>query len=496
MLGRALRAACTMAAIPTSRRVRGFPWRLLGRRLVPRERVALSRYLAALLAWQRTMARWPPWPSVAPDATPFVSIYVDGRVRGCIGVDDGAPGERIARAFVRALGDARFPAIRDDERGRMIATVAYTLGPVRTHRDPDEALGAIEVGTHGVLLVHPDVAGAILLPQVARDGGLDAAGLLGALARKATLAQDGWRDGDVLTFCAQAVGSQPPPDTRTAARSAEALGAAWLMQQIARDGSVCFAVDPRTGHRTERGPMYHGRAATLVEALASHPAAARHVARARAFLAREITAALAGRPVAAWPDQPAMVGGTLALAALAGVAGARRDALAFARESPAATASAWHAAQLVAALGRDAPEGVWQSCVAESERNAASPWIAQAAVARGDAPDVLARCDQALSATLRERGPHRGGAALTSVPEIALTGACVEALAKLPSRRAQSAAARGREFIRQWQFIGENIPAVVDPAIALGAFPASPVRDVLRCDITAHALLALSTRGP
>jgi hypothetical protein len=36
------------------------------------------------------------------------------------------------------------------------------------------------------------------------------------------------------------------------------------------------------------------------------------------------------------------------------------------------------------------------------------------------------------------------------------------------------------------------MPAPLDPELADGAFPASPVFvDVLRCDVTGHALLAL-----
>jgi hypothetical protein len=45
--------------------------------------------------------------------------------------------------------------------------------------------------------------------------------------------------------------------------------------------------------------------------------------------------------------------------------------------------------------------------------------------------------------------------------------------------------------LRHLQWLGENIPAPIDHQLADGAFPASPVVDLLRCDVGAHALLAL-----
>jgi hypothetical protein len=41
------------------------------------------------------------------------------------------------------------------------------------------------------------------------------------------------------------------------------------------------------------------------------------------------------------------------------------------------------------------------------------------------------------------------------------------------------------------QLVGGRITAALDPALAHGAFSASPSIDLLRCDITAHAVLAM-----
>jgi len=66
--------------------------------------------------------------TAAPDATPFVSTYARGRLVGCFGSDEGAPNERIARAFLRAIADARQQALSSSERAEVVAQVQSTVG--------------------------------------------------------------------------------------------------------------------------------------------------------------------------------------------------------------------------------------------------------------------------------------------------------------------------------------------------------------------------------
>jgi hypothetical protein len=113
-----------------------------------------------------------------------------------------------------------------------------------------------------------------------------------------------------------------------------------------------------------------------------------------------------------------------------------------------------------------------------------------AAATRGDRA-VRARSARTLAAALRKAPPHRGGAEGTPIPEMALTAVSVEALARHPAPWARTAALRGRAFIASMQLVGPRLYAALDPALALGAFPASPVADLLRGDVTGHALLAL-----
>src|SRR5262249_8612411 len=187
-----------------------FPWRALRRPLRGSERREFARSLCELLRFQRSLGGLTP-PRTAPDATPFVSLYADGVLRGCYGSDEGGRGERLARAFLRAAHDARFGGIGPAERGALVAQVSYARSPRLLH--PETAADEIEVGTPGVPLVRDGAPPVLLLPHVARDERAAPGDYLRALARKAGLAADGriaaapfgraadgWRDGALYAF--------------------------------------------------------------------------------------------------------------------------------------------------------------------------------------------------------------------------------------------------------------------------------------------------------
>ena len=103
-------------------------------------------------------------------------------------------------------------------------------------------------------------------------------------------------------------------------------------------------------------------------------------------------------------------------------------------------------------------------------------------------------------------GPHRRPALrspsprrryITAIPEVALTALAVEALSRHPAPWSRAAATRARAFIARTQLVGDRVYGALDPSLAWGAFPVSPVADWLRGDVTAHAVLALapSTRA-
>jgi AMMECR1 domain-containing protein len=463
------------------------PWRTLGSRLSKRQRQSVAAGLRGLLSWQRDLCAWVA-PASVPDATPFVALYAHGRLRGCFGSDEGPPGERLARAFLRALMDVRFGGIGSADRASLVAEVSYVTS-VRP-RSFDRLMTDLETGTHGVGLLSERGAPVVLLPSVARDGGLTSAQLLDALARKAGLA-DAQQLRRVETFLFETdVVVCRTGGARAGARDARDLAAKWLSEIVSAEGEVLFAIDGRTGMSQRFGPMHHGRSAAVLQALRRHGGYPHEVARGLRRLEHAIREGLAGRAPPGWPSDPVRVGGTVALALLAG-ANVEAELAQLACEHADLARVPWHAAQVVAALGHKAPAPLWQACVASLEHEPWAPWTVLAARARADRA-VIERAEPVLVGSVRQSSPHVGGVAAhatTHVPEIAITALTAEALAVSPDRAARAAVRRARAFLERWQ-ITERGPACAATA-AFGAFPASPVSMLLRGDMTGHALGAL-----
>jgi AMMECR1 domain-containing protein len=471
-----------MESAKKRRVVATFPWRALRAPLSDDERTELRRDLERLVRWQARLGAFPRIER-APDATPFVSIYARGKLRGCFGSEEGSPPERLCRAFLRAMEDVRFGSVAPDERPLLAAQVSYPIDP-EAH-DAKRIVEHLELGAHGIACVREGTMPVNLLPQVARDHGFDALRFMDQLALKAGTTRAKLASSHLFSFRTEdVVARQSPAPAPFGDPALE--GRVWLAQLVGSDGRVDFAIDPRAGQRHPSGPMRHGRAAVALRALAHSKSHARPIKRGLGWLASDIARALRGDRIEGWPDDPAVVAGTLALVFQAGV-DVRSSLIAHAAR-PELAKNPWHAAQVICALGRQSPPALFRACVADLERRPWAPWTALAARELGDAR-VLARCERSLIASLRSSPPHQGGAAVTAVPEIALTAIAIEALAGLESRTAEAAVARGRSFLRRWQIATPN--AALDPALARGAFPASPVVSLLRCDVTGHAVLAL-----
>jgi hypothetical protein len=229
-----------------------------------------------LLRFQCTLDRWR-CPARAPDATPFVSLYANGRLCGCHGDGEGSPGERLARAFLRAANDGRFDPISSEERTALAAQVSYARRPRLLN--PETAADEIEVGTHGVALVGERGQAAMILPHVARDEGLGPRELIDALLRKARAGVDALAERGIYAFETEDVVVRRV-DARSRSVGAHAA-ASWLASLVDAEGNVTFAVDGRARRRVPLGEMHHGRSASVVQALAAHGTRAAVVARAR-----------------------------------------------------------------------------------------------------------------------------------------------------------------------------------------------------------------------
>ncbi len=116
----------------------------------------------------------------------FVTLYADGRLRGCIGscFNPGPLAENIPELTLAALQDDRFPPIRAGELPTTEIEISV-LTPFRRIMSHDQW----EAGVHGAMLRCGDRRG-VLLPQVAAERNWDRGAFFTALARKAGCSPD------------------------------------------------------------------------------------------------------------------------------------------------------------------------------------------------------------------------------------------------------------------------------------------------------------------
>jgi hypothetical protein len=409
-------------------------------------------------------------------ATPIVSLYVGGELRGCQAYGAGPPEQRLARAFLAASTDSRFAPFEQSERAECVAQASYALRLRRVNAEtPSEEFVA---GVHGLVLVvgaHP----VLLVPDVARDLGLDEDGFLSVLEQKAGSSRAAWHQHALYAFETERIVARTEPPLAREAAFPAALN--WLARQVESDGRVRFGLDSRSGEALQRGLLRHARAASVIQVLALNGATESTAERARSWLGRELERAHSGQAVDDWPDDVAPVAATWALACLAGIqAHSTLRALA---SSPGLHAEPWHAAQVVAGLGREAPDELWQTCVQSLASQPFAPWTVIAAHRRNDRATFELAIGNLLA---RLPAPEWG-----FVSEPALAGLALEALALGESAEVRQRRSDTLELLRRSQLWSDCDPAPV-PAWVHGAFPLAPSQTLLRCDATAHAALALA----
>lgn len=137
----------------------------------------------------------------------FVTIHVDGELRGCLGTLDAR--EPVAHAVTRLAADVvcmdtRFAPVREEEVPRLDVEISV-LSPKHHVSDPS----GIVVGRDG-LIVEQGHRRGLLLPQVAVEHGWDATTFLRHACVKAGLPPDAWTTGaSVSRFEADVFGEVP-----------------------------------------------------------------------------------------------------------------------------------------------------------------------------------------------------------------------------------------------------------------------------------------------
>lgn len=135
----------------------------------------------------------PEAPELSEAHAVFVTLEVDGKLRGCMGQPDadGPLHEAAAHmAVTAATQDPNFSALELSDL-RYTELEISVLSPHRTI-DPDD----IEIGTHG-LYIAAGPKRAIILPQVAYDQGWSVKRYLEELTTRAGLKRRAWGDPKV-----------------------------------------------------------------------------------------------------------------------------------------------------------------------------------------------------------------------------------------------------------------------------------------------------------
>ncbi len=151
------------------------------------------------------------WPDQGPLAAPrgaFVTLLVDGELRGCVGTfaPAGSLANTVARMAASAASeDPRFEPVRADELDRLDVRIS-ALDPHRRMRIPED----LEVGRDGVLVRLGWRCGA-LLPRVAVEQGWERITFLERTCLKAGLPPHAWQEPKAVVelFSAEEMGGEP-----------------------------------------------------------------------------------------------------------------------------------------------------------------------------------------------------------------------------------------------------------------------------------------------
>ena len=128
----------------------------------------------------------------------FVTLYLDGRLRGCIG---RFTSPSTLHATIRemaqsaAFSDPRFPALSRKEAPKVAIEVSV-LSPLKKIQSIDE----FKLGRDGIYMIKGHNHGTFL-PQVAEETGWNTEEFLGHCARdKAGIGYFGWKDAELYTY--------------------------------------------------------------------------------------------------------------------------------------------------------------------------------------------------------------------------------------------------------------------------------------------------------
>lgn len=137
----------------------------------------------------------------------FVTLNELGKLRGCIGFPE--PVYPLKRAILEAsrsaaFKDPRFPPILPDELDDITFEVSVLTKPELLEvEEPEEYLGKIEVGKHGLIIKNMYNSG-LLLPQVFVDYECTPKRALEMTSEKAGLDEEAWKEPESKIYIFEA----------------------------------------------------------------------------------------------------------------------------------------------------------------------------------------------------------------------------------------------------------------------------------------------------
>lgn len=149
----------------------------------------------------------PPPPGLDVPQGAFVTLRVEGELKGCIGTFETTRSLWCtvhAMAAAAATRDPRFVPVSAGDLDDLAIDISV-LSPLRPVTGPED----IEIGRHG-LEISRGARRGVLLPQVATEHGLDREAFLVETCRKAQLPPDAWRlpDTSIRVFEAEVFGDR------------------------------------------------------------------------------------------------------------------------------------------------------------------------------------------------------------------------------------------------------------------------------------------------
>ncbi|MDM7934871.1 MAG: TIGR00296 family protein [Methanothrix sp.] len=128
----------------------------------------------------------------------FVTLHMDGELRGCIGYPLPVMplGQAIVDSAINACSrDPRFPCVRPSELDRIEVEVTVLTNPVPYDAPKRRLPELVRIGVDGLMVSRGPYSG-LLLPQVAPEWGFDAIEFLSQACLKAGLPADAWLDDE------------------------------------------------------------------------------------------------------------------------------------------------------------------------------------------------------------------------------------------------------------------------------------------------------------